>query len=261
VLGGAPLNDVVQEPASPASQAVLRPLPDTHDAREVVRWAVSSFERERRVVVTSLQAGGVVIADMALEFDPEVRIVTIDTGRLPEETLAYLDTLRTVWGRSIEVVLPEPLDVEPFVAANGVNPFYGSVDMRLRCCNLRKVRPLQRVLDGVDCWITGLRREHSPQRSTVAVVERDREHDGIVKVNPLATWSAREVNEYMATRRLPLHPHYAAGYASIGCAPCTRAVQPGEDPRAGRWWWEHGVAKECGMHGRPATALVVERAG
>jgi phosphoadenosine phosphosulfate reductase len=234
------------------------PLTDSSDARELVRWAIESFPRERRIVVTSLQAGGVAIADMALEFDPEVRIVTIDTGRLPEETLEYLDTLRKLWGRSIEVMMPEPGDIEPFVAQHGVNPFYNSVEMRVRCCNLRKVRPLQRVLKDIDCWITGLRREHSAQRSAVALIERDDEHGGIVKINPLATWTVREVNEYLLEHRLPLHPHYAAGYTSIGCAPCTRAVHAGEDPRAGRWWWERGVAKECGMHGKPAAAIAVE---
>jgi 3'-phosphoadenosine 5'-phosphosulfate sulfotransferase (PAPS reductase)/FAD synthetase len=115
------------------------------------------------------------------------------------------------------------------------------------------------VLEHADCWITGLRREHSPQRSAVPLVERDDEHGGIVKVNPLATWTSHEVHDYLIEKGLPLHPHYAAGYTSIGCAPCTRAVYPGEDPRAGRWWWERGVAKECGMHGKPAAAIAVEQ--
>ncbi len=220
---------------------------------EILQWVVEHFGRERRVVVTSLQAEGTAIADMALTLDPEVRIVTIDTGRLPEETLAYADALRHIWGRDIEVIVPESRDVEAFVTQYGPNAFYGSVELRLRCCELRKVRPLARILADVDCWISGLRREQSADRAGVSVVELDAEHGGIYKVNPLAAWSTQDVRAYLARRNLPVHPLYASGYTSIGCAPCTRAVQPGEDQRAGRWWWEQGVAKECGIHGRPAV--------
>jgi len=221
-------------------------------ATEVIRWVIERFPRERRVVVTSLQAEGTAIADMAFGIDPAIRVVTIDTGRLPEETLEYLDALRRHWGREIEVAVPDPRELDPFLTRNGANAFYNSVQLRLRCCELRKVRPLNRVLAGADCWISGLRRSQSEHRADVPVLAEDAEHNGILQVNPLAHWSADEVRAYLTDRGIPLHPLYARGYTSIGCAPCTRAVQPGEDERAGRWWWETGVAKECGIHGRPA---------
>jgi len=250
--------------AAPALDGVwldeIRAAHEGRHPREIIRWGLETFARERRVVLTSLQAEGVAIADMAIEIDRDVRIITIDTGRLPEETLTYLDTLRRRWDRGIEVAMPDPEELQPFVAANGVNPFYASVDMRLRCCELRKVRPLQRALADVDCWFAGLRREHSAERSEVELVEIDEEHGGILKVNPLAGWSTEDVRDYLRRHRLPQHPLYAAGYTSIGCAPCTRPVRPGEDERAGRWWWEQDVAKECGIHGRVIPVLVSEGA-
>jgi len=225
------------------------------DARDAISWAINEFSRERRVVVTSLQAAGVAVADMAVQIDSAVRVATIDTGRLPEQTLAYLDTLRERWGRPIEVVVPDARDVQPFVLTHGVNPFYVSTDLRLQCCNIRKVLPLQRLLADVDCWITGLQRDDSSDRAGVDVIEIDQAHGGIVKLNPLAEWSSDQVFAYLRSRGIPEHPLYRAGYTSIGCAPCTRAVQPGEDARAGRWWWEQGTAKECGIHGGPLRVV------
>src|SRR2546422_11440380 len=140
---------------------------EASDAAEMIGWAIQEFPRKRRAVVTSLQAEGVVIADMAMELDPSIRVITIDTGRLPEETLTYLDTLRAHWGRPVEVVYPDPADLQPFVAGNGVNAFYASVDLRMQCCHLRKVLPLRRALADIDCWLAGLRRTHSPARAGV----------------------------------------------------------------------------------------------
>jgi phosphoadenosine phosphosulfate reductase len=220
---------------------------------EIIRWALTNHERGRVVVVTGLQAEGVAVADMALRVDPAVRIATIDTGRLPEASLGYIDTLRDHFGRAIEVLLPERPAIEAFVGEHGLNPFYTSVERRLDCCHIRKVAPLERLLATVDCWLTGLRRDQSPTRATIAAVELDVTHGGVVKVNPLAGWGEAEVRAYIDERGVPLHPLYAEGYTSIGCAPCTRAVVPGEDSRAGRWWWEQGIDKECGMHRRPAT--------
>jgi phosphoadenosine phosphosulfate reductase len=217
----------------------------------VLRWVAEHFPRERRIVVSALQAEGTAIADMALSADPEFRIVTIDTGRLPEETLAYATALRSHWGREIEVTVPEPADLEPFLSQHGPNSFYTSAELRLRCCELRKVRPLARILAGVDCWVSGLRRSQSADRAEAPLLGADDRHGGILKVNPLAAWSAHDVRDYLAERGVPAHPLYAMGYASIGCAPCTRAVHAGEDERAGRWWWEQGIAKECGMHTLP----------
>lgn len=219
--------------------------------RALINWALARFAPARRVVVTGLQAEGVAVADMAVRLDPAVRILTIDTGRLPEETHAYLDTLRAKWQRGIEVIHPEHRDLEPFTAEHGTNPFHASVPLRLECCHIRKVAPLERALEDVDCWMSGLRRGQSTGRSSTPLVQRDERHRGIVKVNPLAAWSIDDVRSYLRQHGVPEHPLYAHGYRTIGCAPCTRAVRPGEDARAGRWWWEDGVEKECGIHATP----------
>jgi phosphoadenylyl-sulfate reductase (thioredoxin) len=204
-------------------------------------------------VVTGLQAEGVAVASMAVEVDPRVRILTIDTGRLPAETYEYVDTLREALQHPIEVVHPDAPSLSEYTTQNGVNAFYQSVQLRLDCCHIRKVEPLERVLRGVDAWFTGLRRTQSVRRGSTPVVEHDLAHGGIAKVNPVAAWSDVQVREHLRERGVPLHPLYAMGYTSIGCAPCTRAVAPGEDERAGRWWWEQGIDKECGIHGRPDT--------
>jgi phosphoadenosine phosphosulfate reductase len=247
----APLADELQRAAQQLEAA---------HPREVVEWTLRRFGRERCVVVTGLQAEGVAVADMAIAVEPRVRVVTIDTGRLPAETYEYIDMLRDHFGRGIEVVHPDQALLSDYTTQNGVNGFYGSVQLRLDCCHIRKVEPLERVLGGVDAWFTGLRRTQSQRRGTTPVVEHDLPHGGVAKVNPVATWTEQQVREHLRRRGVPLHPLYARGYTSIGCAPCTRAVQPGEDERAGRWWWESGIDKECGIHGRPAGATEENKA-
>jgi phosphoadenosine phosphosulfate reductase len=227
---------------------------ETAHPREVIAWALQRFGRERSVVVTGLQAEGVAVADMAIEVDPRVRVVTIDTGRLPAETHQYIDMLRDHFGRDIEVVHPEAALLTEYTTRDGVNAFYSSVQLRLDCCHIRKVEPLERVLGGVDAWFTGLRRTQSDRRGATPVVEHDLGHGGIAKLNPVATWTDEQVRTHLDRRGVPLHPLYGRGYTSIGCAPCTRAVEPGEHERAGRWWWAQGIDKECGIHGRPQTA-------
>lgn len=219
--------------------------------REAVRWALESFDRGRVAVVTGLQADGMAVVDMALRIDPEVRVVTIDTGRLPTETLGYLDTVRAHYKRDIEVIRPRTWDVVDLVSRNGADGFYVSPERRLECCGVRKVQPIDEVLSELDCWLTGLRRGQSTSRSHTAVVENDVRHGGITKVNPLSWWTEGQVFEYNAEHGVPQHPLYEQGYRSIGCAPCTRAVAHGEDSRAGRWWWEQGIDSECGIHGMP----------
>ena len=221
--------------------------------REVIAWTLRRFGLQRSVVVTGLQAEGVAVADMAVDVDPAVRIVTIDTGRLPAATYEYIDMLRQHWGRDIEVVHPDAALLAEYTSRNGVNAFYSSVQLRLDCCHIRKVEPLERVLRDADAWFTGLRRGQSSRRSTTPVIERDEAHGGIAKVNPVAAWDEAQVREHLTSRGVPVHPLYARGYTSIGCDPCTRPIQPGEDSRAGRWWWEDGVEKECGIHHRPQT--------
>jgi phosphoadenosine phosphosulfate reductase len=215
--------------------------------RDVLAWAVDTFGRGF-VVVTALQVEGMVVVDLARRIDRGVRVVTIDTGRLPEETHELVDTVRARLGVRVEVVTPDPDEVGAMVDRHGTNLFRRDQALRRLCCHVRKVAPLNRVLAGADAWATGLRRDGGAARAGTAVVEWDPAHGGIVKVNPLATWSRADALTYAREQRLPMHPLYERGYTSIGCAPCTRAVGPGEDERAGRWWWEAGGDRECGLH-------------
>lgn len=215
---------------------------------DAVRWALERFPRGRVAVVTGLQADGVAIATLALDVDPLVRILTIDTGRLHAETYEYVDTLRATWKRDIEVVRPDPAKVVAMVSRHGSDLFYISPELRQQCCSIRKVDALDGVMIDIDCWLTGLRREQSPSRADTPVVGEDPQRPGVTKVSPLAAWREEQAIELLRERGVPLHPLYGRGYRSIGCAPCTRAVRAGEPERAGRWWWEQGVDTECGLH-------------
>ncbi|HLB76334.1 MAG TPA: phosphoadenylyl-sulfate reductase [Candidatus Dormibacteraeota bacterium] len=219
-------------------------------AEEILGWALREFPRDRIALCTSFQLEGMVILDMAWRIDPLVRVFTIDTGRLPAETLALIDQVRDRYRIRIEVLHPEARELSAFTSEHGVNPFYRSVDLRLACCDVRKVRPLTARLSTVDAWITGLRRSQSASRAATPAITTDQAHRGILKINPLAAWSLEQVEAYTLTHDLPRNALYAKGYTSIGCAPCTRATAPGEDIRAGRWWWERGD-KECGIHVTP----------
>ena len=220
---------------------------DDQDPQTVIRWAIERFG-SGLAVCTSFQADGMAILDMAWRIDPAIRVFTIDTGRLPPETYELMERVRAQYGIQIEVYYPGNRAIEKLVTENGVNLFYQSVRHRLLCCEARKVEPLRRVLDGLDGWITGLRRDQWATRSNIRKIELDHDHGGIVKVNPLADWMEEEVWDYIRANDVPYHALYDQGYKSIGCAPCTRALRPGEDGRAGRWWWEKNAPKECGMH-------------
>ena len=216
-------------------------------AAEVVAWAGDTFA-ERFAVVTALQAEGVVVLDLARRVDPAVRAVTVDTGRLPQETHDAIEAVRARLGVAVEVLGPDPDEVAALVTRHGPNLFRGDPALRRLCCQVRKVDPLARGLVGLDAWATGLRRDGGPARAGVAKVELDRAHGGLVKLNPLADWTRDQVWAYVRDHDLPAHPLYERGYTSIGCAPCTRPTRPGEPERAGRWWWEAGDARECGLH-------------
>lgn len=185
------------------------------------------------------------IVDMASRIAPGVRVFTLETGRLPEETLRMIETTESRYGLRVERVQPEAEEVGRMVAERGLNLFYESVENRKVCCEIRKVRPMARHMAGIQAWATGLRRAQSETRASV---EKVAEVDGRVRLAPLADWTAAQVEEYTREHDVPVHPLYAAGYASIGCAPCTRAIRPGEEERAGRWWWEDSSRKECGIH-------------
>ena len=214
----------------------------------VVAWALEHFS-PRIAISTAFQLDGVAILDMAYRIDPAIRVFSVDTGRLPQETFDLIELLRERYpGLNLELLAPDPVHLQRLVARKGPNLFYTSVEDRMLCCNVRKVQPLTRHLAGLDAWITGLRRDQWATRTNIRKIEIDHDHGAIVKLNPLAEWTEEEVWDYVRANDVPTHPLYERGYTSIGCAPCTRAIGPGEEVRAGRWWWESNAPKECGIH-------------
>ncbi|TLY81835.1 MAG: phosphoadenylyl-sulfate reductase [Gammaproteobacteria bacterium] len=209
----------------------------------------------RLVYSNSLGAEAMVLTDIIATQLPEIDMFSIDTGRLYEETHELLEKLQRRYRRAIRVVYPDAAALERLVARQGVNGFYHSLEARLECCRIRKVEPFKRAIAGYDGWITGLRREQSAARAAAEAVEWDAEH-GLYKVSPLLEWTEAEVWQYIRARRLPYNRLHDRQFPSIGCAPCTRAIQPGESRRAGRWWWEQPETRECGLHPRvPPAAL------
>jgi phosphoadenosine phosphosulfate reductase len=203
----------------------------------------------RLVYSNSLGAEAMVLTDIIWSYLPQIDVFSIDTGRLYEETYALLEELQGRYQRTIRVVYPDAAALERLVARQGVNGFYNSVEARLECCRIRKVEPFRRAVAGFHAWITGVRHEQSASRAYTEAVEWDAEH-GLYKISPLLEWSEAEVWQYIRARRLPYNPLHDRQYPSIGCSPCTRAIQPGESRRAGRWWWERQESRECGLHPR-----------
>lgn len=201
----------------------------------------------RVVFSSSLGQEDQVITDAIFKNNLPVKIFTLDTGRLFNETYELLDRVTARYKKPVQVYFPEAADVEEFVAAKGINSFYESVENRKACCFIRKVKPLNRALAGAKVWITGLRAEQSENRRDMQMIEWD-EARQLYKFNPLLHWSYDQVLDYLKEFNVPYNPLHDKGFISIGCAPCTRAVEAGEDPRAGRWWWETSH-KECGLHG------------
>lgn len=220
---------------------------DGESPEAVIEWALDRWGR-RAGLCTSFQAEGMVLLDMAWQIDPDIHVFTVDTGRLHQETYDFIDQVRDHYDIDIQVYFPDLLQVENMVGAHGVNLFYKSVESRFRCCNVRKVEPIRRALEGLDGWFTGLRRDQWASRANIRKIEIDHDHGGLAKISPLADWTQEEVWDYIELYDVPKHPLYEQGYTSIGCMPCTRVTKPGEDSRAGRWWWEKNAPKECGMH-------------
>ena len=220
--------------------------------QEILRWAYETYPNV--VIVASFQAESSVIIDMASKLRDRVRVLTLDTGRLPQATYDMIDRTRDRYGIAIEVVSPDPIETREMVAERGINLFYKSVEMRSLCCEVRKSRPLERALRGQEAWITGLRRQQAKTRAQTQAVAADPMHGGIAKIAPLAAWTKTQVWDYIKANDVPYHSLYDSGYTSIGCEPCTRATKPGEDERAGRWWWEDNDIKECSIHWPTAGA-------
>jgi len=215
---------------------------------DMVTWALERFG-PRIALACSFQAEESVLIDLMHRVrGAGFRVFTLDTGRLNQETYDCMDAIRERYGIQIEVFFPDSNGVEKMVRENGLNLFYNSVELRKLCCGVRKVEPLNRALKGLDAWMTGLRREQAVTRADVRRIELDEDHGNIIKINPLVDWSYGDVWDYIRRKSVPYNRLHKQGYPSIGCAPCTRAVKPGEDLRAGRWWWENPNAKECGLH-------------
>jgi phosphoadenosine phosphosulfate reductase len=199
------------------------------------------------VFASSLALEDMVLTDLILKAQLPIGIFSLDTGRLHPETLAVLDAVKATYGVEIAVYRPDAAAVDAYVTNKGADAFYDSVELRRECCHIRKVEPLGRALAGKRAWLTGQRRAQSATRAELAMQEDDPAH-GMVKFNPLADWSEEDVWNYIRSNNVPYNVLHDQGFPSIGCAPCTRAVQPGEDIRAGRWWWENPESKECGLH-------------
>lgn len=199
------------------------------------------------VFASSLAAEDMVLTDLILRSGLPIGIFTLETGRLHKETLDMVARIKQTYAYDVALYQPQPEAVDAYVKSHGLNAFYDSVELRKECCRIRKVEPLGRALAGKKAWITGQRRAQATTRAELHVQEDDDAH-GMVKFNPLADWSEDDVWRYIRDNDVPYNPLHDKGYPSIGCEPCTRAIQPGEDIRAGRWWWENPESKECGLH-------------
>ena len=215
-------------------------------AQDVIAWTIERWGGSV-AVCSSFQAAGMAILDIAHRVDPRVRVFTLDTGRLHQETYDTIEKVRERYGIVVEVLHPDASALEAMVTRWGPNLFYDSTEARKLCCQVRKVEPLARGLGDTGAWFTGLKRDDSAERANVPKIAIDSKHGGIAKIAPLADWSEAQLWDYVRGNDVPIHPLYGQGCASIGCQPCSRPTEPGEDSRAGRWWWEDAV-KECGLH-------------
>lgn len=218
------------------------------DAVEVVKFFLDHFG-DRIVLSTSLGLEDQVLTEMVISYRKDTRVFTLDTGRLFPETYELIARTNKHFGIRMHTYFPDPAKVEQMVAERGINLFYDSVENRKLCCGIRKVAQLPRAFEGKEAWFSGLRKDQSVTRFFSKLVEWDG-NNGLVKINPLIEWTEKKVREYIASHDIPYNPLHDKGFPSIGCEPCTRAIEPGEDIRAGRWWWENEIHKECGLHKR-----------
>jgi phosphoadenosine phosphosulfate reductase len=216
-------------------------------AEKVLEFFLNEFQ-SKIVFASSLGAEDQVLTHMITRIKPETKIFTLDTGRLFPETYDLIERTNSRYNIQMEVYFPAAKKVERMVKEKGINLFYQSVENRKLCCNIRKIEPLHRALEGCDMWITGLRRDQSVTRNNNALVELDNNNHGRLKLNPLIDWSEQQVWDYIHANNIPYNTLHDQGFPSIGCQPCTRPVEPGDDVRAGRWWWEMPEHKECGLH-------------
>lgn len=220
---------------------------EKNDVSRILEWAGKQFD-DKAGFASSFSPEDVVIIDMLSKLNSPVKIFTLDTCRLHDETYRVMEDIRQKYQINIEVYFPDGNRIEKLERENGFYSFYQSLEARKECCNIRKVEPLNRALSKLHAWITGLRREQSLTRQALQKVEIDYGHNEIIKINPLLDWSEKQVWDYIQEHNVPYNKLFDKGFTSIGCAPCTRAIKRTEDIRAGRWWWEDPHHKECGLH-------------
>jgi len=220
-------------------------------AQDLLGWALKEFSSDM-ALASSFGAEDVVLIDILCRLDPKFRVFSLDTGRLHEETYEVMEEIVEKYGITIESYFPDAAKVEKLERERGFYSFRRSVEERKECCGIRKVEPLNRALSSLKAWITGLRRDQGMTRTEIDKIEIDKAHGFIVKLNPLADWSEKQVWDYIHDNKVPYNKLHDRGFPSIGCSPCTRAIKLGEDIRAGRWWWETPDFKECGLHVKAA---------
>jgi phosphoadenosine phosphosulfate reductase len=220
---------------------------NSKSAEEILDW--SSKEYPGRVALaSSFGLEDMVLIDMISKLSQPIAIFTLDTGRLHEETYTLIDRARFRYKLEITTYFPDSSSVEKLLREKGFLSFRESLENRKECCKIRKVDPLNRALRELSAWVTGLRKDQNITRNDIQAVEDDKDHPPLVKINPLKDWTSEDIEAYIAKNKVPTNPLHKQNYPSIGCAPCTRSVEPGEDPRSGRWWWENPEHKECGLH-------------
>jgi len=214
---------------------------------DALKWAFDNLH-PKVAKASSFGAEDSVIIDMMVKINPDARFFTLDTGRLNQETYDVMDELSKKYNIKFEVMFPDADEVRQMVSDHGINLFYDSIENRKLCCAIRKVHPLRKMLSTLDGWITGIRRDQTSIRRNASMLEIDEQYDGIIKINPLLDWTWQNVLDYIEENNMPYNKLLDKGYPSVGCAPCTKAIRPGDDLRAGRWWWEESQQKECGLH-------------
>jgi len=240
-LDGKPFKDEVLS-------LVKRDAMEALSAPEILTWAVENFHPRLTVSASFGAPEGMVLIDMLHRIDRSTRVFVLDTGRLHPATYDLIDRVRDRYDKAVEVVFPKAEEVQAMVQQKGMNLFYESHVNRKLCCKTRKVLPMRRHLADFDAYVTGLRRDQNANRADTRKLEIDSVNGDLVKINPLADWTHGRVLEYVAQHNVPTNRLHSQGYPSVGCEPCTRAIAPGADPRAGRWWWENDEIKECGLH-------------
>ena len=222
---------------------------ETKTAEELIQWTIHHYGLKAGLAC-SFGMEDMVLIDIIAKVKAPMTIFTLDTGRLHEETYQIMDRVRSHYGLEIKTYFPNLEQVQVLVRKKGFFSFKESIDNRKECCGIRKVEPLNRALGELDAWVTGLRRDQAVTRTQIPKVLEDADHPPLVKINPLADWTQDQVESYIEKNKVPVNALHKKNYPSIGCAPCTRPIEPGEDIRAGRWWWENPEHKECGLHPR-----------